>query len=441
MELLDKDGEMRNIRSFILFAIFGVIPFLLFAGDGVDVEGMPEYKLANKDVVVYSWMDYVPNNNYSYQGFRFIDYYGGNVDTIVATGDYYENLYKMVSAGDIPDVAVAEATSFPSLIMRGLVKPWDAYIDFSDPIWEETNALDEIEAMRWSDGHIYNISGNSHVLGVMFYNKRLIEDAGLDDPMELQKDGAWTWDEFFYYLEELTQDINGDGVTDIYGLVNTGDFPIAVFSSTGETPIEYKDGVFYNNLNSITQKDAADFLYRLMNSNPRVISTGDPVSIFQQGRAAFVYTNDYRGYIDYANLWKTDGLGIVPFPAYKEGALQYQASLVDYLYLMNGAQNSEGAALMALSQRYDVLLNVNPEASDADDTTRLDFIDHGFSEEAAEAIVEINNMPHKIVWSRSISIPNGNLEYRALVQPWTTLKDSMYGIVDRAIKQAMTPLY
>ena len=434
----------RAITIFLLMAL--AVSGVLFAADGkqysgsIDVTGMPDIEIEDKDVVVYSWMDYIPVKDYDWEGFRFVDYYGGSVDTVIATGDYYENLYKMISAGDIPDAAVAEATSFPALIMRGLVQPWDEYLDFSDPIWEATGALDEIEQMRWSDGHIYNITGNSHVLGVMFYNKRLVEDAGLDDPAELQAEGLWTWDEFFYYLEELTQDVDGDGVTDIYGMVNTGDFPIAVFCSTGETPIEYKDGVFYNNLKSQKQKDAADFLYQLMNSNPRVMSTGDPVATFQQGRAAFVYTNDYRGYIDYADLWQTDGLGVVPFPAYREGEPQYQAALVDYLYLMRGAQNPEGAAAMALAQRYDVLLNVNPDAVDADETTKLDFMDHGFTEEAAQMIVDINNMPHKIIWSRSITIPNGNLEYRAMVQPWTTLSDSMSGIVDSAIRTAMTPM-
>ena len=427
-----------KMKTFIAVMALLLVPFMLSAE--IDMTGMPEHELADKDVVVYSWMDYVQDPGNDWEGFRFEDYYGGNVETVIATGDYYENLYRMISAGDIPDAAVAEATSFPAMIMRGLVQPWDEYIDFSDSIWEETDALDEIEAMRWSDGHIYNISGNSHVLGVMFYNKRLIEDAGLDDPAELQAEGKWTWDEFFYYLEELTQDVDGDGVTDIYGMVNTGDFPIAVFCSTGETPIEYKDGVFYNNLSSQTQKDAGDFLYKLMNSNPRVISTGDPVSIFQQGRAAFVYTNDYRGYIDYASLWETDGLGIVPFPAYKEGYPQYQAALVDYLYLMKGAQNPEGAALMAMAQRYDVKLNVAPGAADADETMKLDFIEHGFTEEAAQMIVDINNMPHKIIWSRSITIPNGNLEYRAMVTPWTTLRDSMSGAVDSAIKSATTPM-
>ncbi len=418
-----------------VFAITVALLFALLSSFATDVK-LPDVKLDNKDVVVYSWSNYVPQKTYPWNTFSFVDHYGGNVDTIIATGDYYQNLYKLISAGEMIDASVAEALSFPALIMRGLVQPWDNYIDFSDPIWEEVGALDEIEAIRWSDGHIYNISSNSHVLGVMFYNKRLIEDAGLEDPIELQKTGEWNWDTFFYYLEELTEDVDGDGITDIYGIVNTGDFPIAVFSSTGETPIEYKDGVFYNNLRSNTQKDAGNFLYQLMHSSPRVMSTGDPTSTFLSGKAAFVYTNDYRGYIDYSSMWASDGLGVVPFPRYKEDVPQYQAALVDYFYLMEGAENPEGAALLALSQRYDTLLSVNPKAKDHNESTKLDFMAHGFTEEAAASVIEINNMPHKIIWSRSIPITDGNIEYRAMAIPWTTLVDSMYGKVDSAIKQA-----
>lgn len=429
---------MKRLSCVLFCLVLAVCTSGLFAA--IDCTGMPDHTLENKDVVVYCWGDLVGEKVYDWAGFRFEDYYGGNVDTIIATGDYYQNLYKLLSAGEMIDATVAEALSFPALIMRGLVQPWDEYVDFDDPIWDTVGARDEIEAMRWTDGHIYNITSDSHVLGVMFYNKRLIEDAGLDDPLLLQQEGEWNWDTFYYYLEELTQDVDGDGVTDIYGIVNTGDFPIAVFCSTGETPIEYENGVFYNNLDSPTQKDAGDLLYKMMNSNPRVMSTGDPTATFLSGKAAFIYTNDYRGYVDFSSMWDSDGLGVVPFPRYKDDVPQYQASLVDYFYLMKGAENPEGAALLALSQRYDTLLNVAPGATDYKDTVKQDFMSRGFTEEAAAEIVEINSMPHKIIWSRSIPITDGNIEYRAMVMPWTTLAASMKGKIDSAIKTATTPI-
>lgn len=406
----------------------------------IDVTGMPETDVKNRDVVVYCWSDYAHVSQYGWDGFRFEDYYGGNVETILSSGNYYETLYKLVSAGEIPDAVVAEATSFPSMIVRGLVQPWDDYIDLDDPIWEESGSLEEMDKMKW-DGKYYNLSFRSHVLGVLFYNKRLIDEAGLDDPAELQAAGEWTWEVFEDYLNELTYDMDGDGIIDQYGMVNTGDFPIALFATTGELPIEYKDGKFINNMKSKKVKDAADFLYRMVNGNPRVLNLGDPTSLFLNAKAAFVYTNDYRGYEDYSKLWDTDGVGIVPLPLYKKGEPQYQAALADYFYLMKGAQNPEGAGLLALSERYDRKLNKNPNVNTPEESTIQDFMSHGFTREAAEMVVEISTMPHKIIMSRSITLKEGNLEYRAMVIPWTQLTAQASGSVDKAILDATTELY
>ena len=406
----------------------------------LDVTGMPDVELENKKVTIYCWGEYVPEYENDWEGFRFEDYYGGEVEVIVSNGDYYENLYKLVAAGEIPDIVVGEATSFPSMIMRDLVQPWDEYLDYDDPVWDETGARDSIEEMRWN-GSIYNMTARSHNLGVMFYNKRIVESTGLEDPAELQARGEWTWDTFRQYLEETTLDTNGDGVTDIYGIVNTGDFPIALFCSTGETHIEYTDGQFINNLKSPKVQDAANFLYDIGNNGDKLMLLGDPVADFLAGKAAFVYTNDYRGYIDYADLWETDGLGVVPMPTYPNGdGTQYQAALNDNLWLMKGAKNPEGAALMVLCERYDSLLNMDPEADSARQTQINSWIDHGFTEEAAEAVVDLQELPVKVIWSRSITMPEGNLEYRAMDEPWTTLAESMEGAVDQAIANATTPI-
>lgn len=49
------------------------------------------------------------------------------------------------------------------------------------------------------------------------FNKQMLEDAGLEDPRELYARGEWTWDKFVEYCQTLTQDTDGDGVTDQYG--------------------------------------------------------------------------------------------------------------------------------------------------------------------------------------------------------------------------------
>lgn len=49
------------------------------------------------------------------------------------------------------------------------------------------------------------------------FNKKLIDDAGLEDPRDLWEKGEWTWDKFIDYCEELTKDTDGDGQIDQWG--------------------------------------------------------------------------------------------------------------------------------------------------------------------------------------------------------------------------------
>jgi len=55
---------------------------------------------------------------------------------------------------------------------------------------------------------------------VIFFNKRLFREAGLDPnlPYDLQKSGKWTWDEFLRICKALTRDINNDGRMDTYAM-------------------------------------------------------------------------------------------------------------------------------------------------------------------------------------------------------------------------------
>ncbi len=49
------------------------------------------------------------------------------------------------------------------------------------------------------------------------FNLQMIEEANLEDPRDLVERGEWTWDKFIEYCQVLTQDIDGDGVIDVYG--------------------------------------------------------------------------------------------------------------------------------------------------------------------------------------------------------------------------------
>jgi ABC-type glycerol-3-phosphate transport system substrate-binding protein len=82
-------------------------------------------------------------------------------------------------------------------------------------------------------------SGTAHVI---FYNKRSFLEAGLDPdlPYDMQRDGAWTWDNFFEICKILTRDIDNDGIIDRYALCTTPfpDFVDAVIASNNANYID-----------------------------------------------------------------------------------------------------------------------------------------------------------------------------------------------------------
>lgn len=52
---------------------------------------------------------------------------------------------------------------------------------------------------------------------MLAFNKQMLDEAGLEDPNALYEKGEWTWNKWREYMLALTQDTDGDGVTDVYG--------------------------------------------------------------------------------------------------------------------------------------------------------------------------------------------------------------------------------
>ena len=79
--------------------------------------------------------------------------------------------------------------------------------------------------------------GGSMNASVVFWNKRLFREAGLDPNLlyDLQKAGTWTWDKFLEISKRLTRDINNDGITDTYAMASdfSKDILEALVSSNG----------------------------------------------------------------------------------------------------------------------------------------------------------------------------------------------------------------
>jgi len=119
-------------------------------------------------------------------------------------------------------------------------------------------------------GKVYAFSNGINLTNaqVVFFNKRLFREAGLDPnlPYDMQKAGTWTWDGFLDVCKKLTRDFNNDGIMDTYAMPADLSTEIldAFITSNGATYVD-KDstGKFVNATTRPEFLEALQFTIRL----------------------------------------------------------------------------------------------------------------------------------------------------------------------------------
>ncbi|MCL2126791.1 MAG: extracellular solute-binding protein, partial [Treponema sp.] len=94
-------------------------------------------------------------------------------------------------------------------------------VDFTSQKPVEWNK-DVISSLTFN-GKAYAFSigyGTSRHANGVFFNKRLLREAGVnpDTPYDMQKAGTWTWEAYIDLCKKLTRDVNNDGIIDTYAM-------------------------------------------------------------------------------------------------------------------------------------------------------------------------------------------------------------------------------
>jgi multiple sugar transport system substrate-binding protein len=128
---------------------------------------------------------------------------------LVPFSDIFTKYKTLVVGGEAPDVISLNFDNTPQMAALGALEPLDSYIE-SDG-YDMGIYYDNTVNMYNIDGVQYALPGTFSDV-VLFYNKTLFDEAGLAYPSN-----DWTWDDMVTAGETLTQDVDGDGVTDIFG--------------------------------------------------------------------------------------------------------------------------------------------------------------------------------------------------------------------------------
>lgn len=119
-------------------------------------------------------------------------------------------------------------------------------LDFSDEKWNGT-----VTGLLSKDGGIYGMRPEkAEPRKGVFFNKRLLNDAGVDpeEIYDLQAKGEWTWEAFEALCEKLTRDTDNDGVIDRYAMMSFSShlLPAALVSNGAGFVQVDENGKYYN---------------------------------------------------------------------------------------------------------------------------------------------------------------------------------------------------
>ncbi len=130
---------------------------------------------------------------------------------IPSQGDYRTKLATDFAAGTPPDVSLLSFRRAGAFIAAGQLEPLGPYLAESDVIAAEDFYPITLESFTWND-QLMCIPQNISSL-VVYYNRDLFTAAGVAEPAD-----DWTWNDFLAAAQALTQDTDGDGTIDQYGL-------------------------------------------------------------------------------------------------------------------------------------------------------------------------------------------------------------------------------
>lgn len=267
-------------------------------------------KFKGETLTVWAWWDITEPEKEAWEQFEELT--GAKMDwVVIGWSEYTEKLISSVSAGTGPDICFFGAEAIPTYVKKNIILPVSDYVHFDRPAFTTYSPQAErIIDYFTMDGKIYAIADQGPSSYKLYYRKDLLENAGLEDPYDLFVNGEWTWDKWFELMEDVIQDLDGDGEIDVWGFD----------AWMGVTPFVYTNGADYVidgkfAVNTPEFIEALEYYKKLKQPNYvwKPWEDGkDPQINLIAGATVF----NYWGAWEFENLRQNigDNLGFVPFP-------------------------------------------------------------------------------------------------------------------------------
>ena len=199
------------------------------------------------------------------------------IQFVMGPANYEEKLYTMIVAGVQPEIVMSEVGHVPYFLGNGLVLPLNSFIK-ADKWQKVVDDSFPIIIDRFTDeGKLYGMPTDTDPRGCIYYNKGLLNAAGLSVPSD-----AWTLDDMLLYARKLTQPDKKQ-----WGFF-TGDWKSIVYTNGGRLVDNYKKPTKY--IFDSTKARAGFEWYKDLwvkhKVTPEPSKAGDPVGNFTNGKLA-----------------------------------------------------------------------------------------------------------------------------------------------------------
>lgn len=359
---------MRKTIAFVLALVLLMCTFAVAESpegypevkEGIDLGGKTIYILdywspskvqprstepTDEEQLTYDWQDWIMENY--------------NVTVKQKSGGSYSELHKaMMEYVACPDleyykIYLIHSKYVMSVLNNGYCMGFDTTrVDWDNPVFNK--AADEF--MTIGDTH-YTIMQSSSPRQVLFFNKRLLEEAGIDWEIiyDMQAEGTWTWAAFEEMLAKLTQDTDGDGIIDVYGL--GGDFRgacrLAPYLNGGKYFDFDENGLMQCYGGSDEVLESLNWMAKLRDNYFFRIPSGageatyDQVPFFMAGKYAFFMGESYQGFNDDADLLEMeDEWGCVAWPL-NHGGKDFKTMYQDNFAVLANCYTEEEASMVS----------------------------------------------------------------------------------------------
>ena len=212
------------------------------------------------------------------------------------------------------------------------------YLDFEKP-WYPTNAIESLtlygKLFLFSSAMSYK---GLHQTRILYMNKKLFENYGIESPYQDVFDGKWTLDNIMGITKGAYQDLNSNqkpDEEDFFGFTVHQWFDGWMDSFDLESLTKDAEGELVIGINNQRTADIVDKMYTWIAETPDTFIVKGKVTeadIFSADRALITYGEISTSYVRYRN---TDiDYGMLPFPKYDENQEDYISFYTDRFFVV-----------------------------------------------------------------------------------------------------------